>query len=440
MKSSKAIVVIGVLALLPLLAGGSMAQTSSPAGGDSPDATVAAAISYQGVLTDPGGNPLSGSYDLEFGFWSLSSGGVQVGPYVYRMGQVITNGLYSTSLAVDPDLINGQELWLQIAVRESGGSWQPLSPRVQVLPTMYAMTVRPGARVQGGEVAGDAIIMATNTSSGWGLRGESQDPTGYGVYGYNSSTSYNAYGGGVIGITETDGYGVRGEAPYSGDFGYGGYFTGRTGVRGYAGGEDYEFDYGGYFIAQRRGIYAVSINGWHAGYFNGSIYVGGTVYPKFAGRTLAINGGDEPLEPGDVVAISGIAQPLEEGDEPMLAVRKASGAGDAAVVGVVTEAILVQQVERPEDQPGEKSVDLEPVEGNIAPGGCLAIVTHGLVPGVKVSAVAGETLRIGDLVGPAASGRVQGVEARYETGTILGKVAGPYDPRTATVPVFITLE
>jgi hypothetical protein len=440
MKSTKAIVVIGVLAVLPLLAGGGMAQTSNPAAGEIPNATVSAAISYQGVLTDPGGNRLSGSYDLEFTFWSLSWGGAPLGPAVNRMGQAIANGLYSTSLEVNPDLISGQELWLQIAVRESGGSWQPLSPRVQVLPTMYAMTVRPGARVQGGEAAGDAIIMATNTASGWGLRGESQDPTGYGVYGYNGSTSPAAYGGGVIGITQTDGYGVRGEAPDTGDFAYGGYFVGRTGVRGYGGGTDYLYDYGGYFLGQRRGIYAVSINDWYAGYFNGTIYVDGTIYPLLAGRTLAINGGDESLEPGDVVAIQGIAEPLEEGDEPMLAVRKASGVGDVAVIGVVTEAMLVQEVERPEDPPGQQSVDLAPVEGNIAPGGCLAIVTHGLVPRVKVTAAAAESLRIGALVSPAALGKVQVAEAGYEAATILGKVAGPYDPESGTVPVFITLE
>jgi hypothetical protein len=441
MKSIKLILLVGVLVVVSLLAGGGQAQTPEPAGGDSLSADVAAAISYQGLLTDQAtGAPLSGTYDLEFTFWSASSGGAQVGSTVTRSGQNITDGLYSTSLNVSTDAIHGQELWLQIRVRSTGGVWETLSPRLQVLPTTYALTVRPKARIEGGVGRPNAIVMATNTSSGWGLRGESRDPSGYGVYGYNGSTSTAAYGGGVIGITQTDGYGVRGEAPSSGDFSYGGYFRGRVGVRSYASGTDYFRDYGGYFLAERRGIYADSLDSWYAGYFNDAIFVNGTIYPMLAGRTLAVNGGDEILEPGDVVAISGVATPLEDGGEPMLAVRKASGAGDTAVVGVAVEAMLVQEVERLEDPRGQTSVDVQPVEGNVVPGGYLAIVTNGLVPAVKVTAVEAESLGIGDLVGPAVSGRVQRAEAQNAPGTILGKVAGPYDPKTGTVPVFVTLD
>jgi hypothetical protein len=159
-----------------------------------------------------------------------------------------------------------------------------------------------------------------------------------------------------------------------------------------------------------------------------------------AGRTLAVNGGDESLEPSDVVAISGIAEPLEDGGEPMLAVRMATGAADMAVVGVMVKALHVQEVERPEVPPGRRSVDVEPVEGNVPPGGYLAIVTHGLVPGVKVTTAAAETLHVGALLSPASSGTVQIAEEHHTGGTILGKVAGPYDPKTGTVPVFVTLD
>lgn len=437
MKSIKFIVLVGVLALLPLLAGGGVAQISDPAGGNSPSDTVLAAISYQGVLTDPGGHPLSGTCDLQFTFWSDDAGGSQIGSTIYRWGESITNGLYSTDLEVDPGTIYGQEMWLRIQVREIGGAWETLSPRVQVLPTTYALTVRPGARSQGSVDVPNAIVMATNTSSGWGLRGESTEYSGYGVYGYNGSASSDAYGGGVIGITRTDGYGVRGEAPSSGDFCYGGYFVGRTGVRSYGTGTEPLYDYGGYFIAQRRAIYAASLEGYYAGYFDGPIYVDGTIYPSSATRTLVVNGSDETLEAGDVVAISGIAEPLENGGEPLLAVRKTSGAADMAVVGVVAEAMHVEEVERPEAPPGQRSVDVEPVGESIPPGGYLAIITHGLVPAVKVTAAAAESLRVGDLLGPAESGKAQ---IAGEHHAALGKVAGPYDPRSGTVPVFVILD
>ncbi len=441
MKSIKFILLVGVLALLPLLAGGGKAQTSDPEGVTSPSGAVEAAVSYQGVLTAPDGTPLSGTYDLEFTFWSADSGGWQMGPATSRFGETITNGLYSTKLEVAPAIFNGQEAWLRIRVRETGsGTWEILDPRVQVLPTVYALGLRPEARIVGDVNVPNAIVMATNTSSGWGLRGESTEPTGYGVYGYNGSFSPAAYGGGVIGITRTDGYGVRGEAPSSGDFSYGGYFTGRVGVRGFGTGS-YPNGYGGYFLSQQaRGIYARGMGGY-AGYFDGPIWVNGATYPRLAGRTLVVNDSDEALEPGDVVAISGVAEPLMAGGEPLLAVHKASGAADTAVVGVVAEAMLVQEVERPEDPLGQKSIDVQPVEGNVLPGGYLAIVTNGLVPAVKVSGVAAESLRIGDLLSPAsAPGKVQRAESQYSPGTILGKVAGPYDPKTGTVPVFVILQ
>ena len=94
------------------------------------------AFTYQGRLTDPTtGAPLSGTYDLEFTFWSLSSGGAQLGADDTRLAQVITNGLYSVPLKVPLSYVDGRELWLRIRVRETGaGIWETLSPRVQVNP------------------------------------------------------------------------------------------------------------------------------------------------------------------------------------------------------------------------------------------------------------------------------------------------------------------
>ena len=135
MKSIRVIALIGVLALLAMSASGASSQGSGPLETNAPTGAVAAAISYQGRLVHPTtGAPLSGTYDLEFTFWSLSGGGSQIGATVPRNAQIITNGLYSTQLAVDPANINGQELWLQIRVRTTGGTWETLTPRVQVLP------------------------------------------------------------------------------------------------------------------------------------------------------------------------------------------------------------------------------------------------------------------------------------------------------------------
>ena len=469
MRSFKIISAVCILALLGLLAsrvvaqkpilppGSPVAATAvpqhvlSPEEDDAVAAAVVSSISYQGRLTDPDtGAPLSGTYDLEFSFWSLSSGGDMLGA-VYRPAQSIENGLYSTELPISASNVNGQELWLQIRVQETGAaSWETLDPRIEILPTAYALSLRPAANISGATGRPNAIVMATNTSSGWGLRGESREESGYGVYGYNGSTSSSSYGGGVIGVTETDGYGVRGEAPSSGDFSYGGYFQGRTGVRGYGTGTDVTYDYGGYFVANRRGLYASSFYSWYAAYFDGQVYIDGTVYSLAAQQTVAVNGSDETLEPGDVVAIAGIAE-FPEHVEPTLAVRKANGATDIAVVGVVAQAMRVQEIDLPDDDPREKLVDVQPVEGAIPPGGYLAIVSHGLVPAVKVAApptaMAADELRVGEPLSLAAvHGAVQKAETQsvdgqsvYAEGTILGQVAGPFAPQTGTVPVFVTL-
>ncbi len=523
MKTIRIVTLLCVFGLLTITASGVQSQSSGALETSAPAATVAAAISYQGRLVNPStGAPLSGTYDLEFTFWSLSGGGSQIGATIPRNAQIITNGLYSTQLAVDPANINGQELWLQIRVRLTGGTWETLNPRVQVLPTAYALSLRPGAHIEGSVAKPESIVAATNTSSGFGLRGESQDVGGFGVYGYNGYAS-GGYGGGVVGSVLASGYGVIGKsdsghgvgvAGYTDDGyavagydfgstqgrGYGGYFysnsgvgaygysyatssannvyapgvygrsengvgvyglgsttgkaggtfEGRIGVNAIGTGSAADSGYAGYFVSREyHGIYARGRTSYYDGYFagNGGIYVAGGVYPLRADRTIAVNGSAETLEPGDIVAIAGIAAPLMEGGEPLLAVRKANGATDSAVVGVVVQAIQVQEVERSENPPGQESLDVQPVEGNILPDGYLAIVTHGLVPAVKVDALAAESLHIGDLLTPSAvpgQAKVcqtdEAEQAIFTTGTILGKVAGPLDPETGTVPIFVILQ
>jgi hypothetical protein len=450
-KSIKFILVIGVLALLPLLAGGGKAQTSDPEGVTSPSGPVQAAISYQGVLTAPDGTPLSGTYDLEFTFWSASLGGAQVGGTVTRNGQIITDGLYSTSLDVYADAVYGQELWLRIRVRETGGTWETLSPRVQVLPTMYAMTVRPKARIEGGVSVPNAIVMATNTSSGWGLRGESRDPTGFGVYGYNGSTSAAAYGGGVIGITRTDGYGVRGEAPSSGDFSYGGYFTGRIGVRGYGMGSTSEYGYGGYFLsANYRGLYASSTPGasYYAGYFKGrnsssaGVWIDGTLIAtgSKAGYIVdvCLSDSPEPLEVGDVVAVVGAAEPII-GEIPVMRVRKATDRASGAVVGVVDQRFLTKST-REDSLPHPATVVARLAEGTaIRQGEYVSVVTLGAFKAIKVDASYG-AIQPGDLL---TASPIPGYAMRADDpkpGTIIGKALESLDAGQGTIYVLVTLQ
>ncbi len=493
MKSVRFMAVVGVLVLLLLLTSLGSAQGPDPTQDGDTEGIVAAAISYQGLLTDSGGNPLTGTYDLEFSFWSASSGGLQIGPTTTRMSQIIINGLYNTSLTVDSEAVDGQELWLRIRVRETGNAWQTLSPRVQVLPTMYAMTVRPGARIQGEPPAYEGAVLEAEmegtypiasavqgiaTATGYAVRGQS--PNGVGVLGYSEggyavqgvdagTTQARGYGGhfrsatgvGVYGHSEAaiehpniyapgvlgesdNGVGVQGVGEGTSSHSYGGLFDGRVGLRVSGNGSALNQGYAGIFDSEYfRGIYVSSSDSFYAGYFqsDSGIYSSGGYSGGKADRTLVVNGDSESLQVGDVVSMVGVAQSPIDGGELLLSVRKAQGGADAAVVGVVVQAVEVTELELTESPPGQTSMDAQPVEGDAPPGGYLAIVSYGLVPAVRIGVADAEGLQVGDLVCPGdAPGTVQIAGAQQAAGTILGKVAGPYDAETGTVPVFVTLK
>jgi hypothetical protein len=262
MKSIKTIVLVGIVAFLVLASGGVVAQNSvQPQEVNAPDATVNSAISYQGKLTDPAtGDPLDGNFDLEFSFWTLNAGGSQLWPATLKNNQSITNGLYRTDLPVDQDLVHGQEMWLQIRMRETGTTtWETLTPRIQILPTVYALSLRPGARMEDAIDRPNAIVNATNTSHGFGLRGESRHVGGYGILGYLGNAETWAYGAGVKGSVLATGYGVVGSSDSGHGVGIAGYTQDGYGVYGFDGGAEEARGYGGYFLSTNGvGVYGVS--------------------------------------------------------------------------------------------------------------------------------------------------------------------------------------
>jgi hypothetical protein len=250
MKQSKTVILIGVVMLLTLANGGVVAQDTAPgAAAAAAPPIVAPVISYQGRLVDPGsGSPLTGTFDFEFSFWDDPGGGGMVSGPVFRGGQEVVDGYYRTTIEVEPKEVDGKGLWLQIRVRPSGGgAWDTLSPRIEVLPVMYAMSVRPGARAVGDIGKPNAVINATSTSDGFGLRGESLHQGGFGVVGYNGSELDWTYGAGVKGGTVATGYGVLGSSDSGHGVGVSGFTRDGYGVQGVDGGPEQGRGYGGYF-------------------------------------------------------------------------------------------------------------------------------------------------------------------------------------------------
>ena len=93
------------------------------------------AFTYQGQLHD-GGTNANGTYTMIFKLYDASTIGNQIGSTI-TTSPTLANGLFSVNLDFG-NVFNGNALWLDITVT-NGGTIQTLSPRVQMLPTPYAL-------------------------------------------------------------------------------------------------------------------------------------------------------------------------------------------------------------------------------------------------------------------------------------------------------------
>jgi trimeric autotransporter adhesin len=102
-------------------------------------APVGTAFSYQGYLSDEGA-PADGSYDLRSILYNAEIGGSQIGTILTNQNLAVQNGLINVVLDFGPGLIEGQELWLELAIRpaDTDVPFTALSPRQSLLATPYA--------------------------------------------------------------------------------------------------------------------------------------------------------------------------------------------------------------------------------------------------------------------------------------------------------------
>jgi hypothetical protein len=221
-----------------------------------PQSPLSAAFTYQGQLK-LNNNPANGLYDLQFSLFDAEIGGNTVGSVQSVPGVSVTDGLFTVSLDFGPGIFQGQERWLQLAVRPSGGgSYTTLSPRQQLTAAPYAMSLMPGSVVTG---TSGIVFSASNEGTGYGIRGFSAG--GYGVAGRADCQTC----AGVLGYS-VDGYAVQGFSDNS--YGMVAGSTNSTGVFGYS-----TNLFGVYGSSEaEEGVYGRSINqsGVHGVSDNGS--------------------------------------------------------------------------------------------------------------------------------------------------------------------------
>ena len=522
MKSKSYLPQVFVIATIALLLGGLGAQWprwvgASPLSIAAPGDVIGDAITYQGYLTDDQGAPLTGTFSIVFDIYNDPA----AGDLLWSSGALdipVENGLFATRLEIATDVFNGEALWIAHAV-----DGETLAPRLEILPAPMAHTLRPGAIMKGtanafpnnymldvqmnndtfafnrGAIAGqtttgNAIYGLAN--AGRAIYGQTQD--GYGIYGFDGGSEanrgyagyfYSTNGIGVYGYSGADrshpniyapgvygqsnqGVGVYGRGDTSDShtfFNEGGYFVGGKGL--YARGTDsaLEAGYGArIYSTNYHGMYVQGAGGAVDAYFGGSggISTNGLIDRSGGSQSLAVNLGEESIEPGDLVALAGVAT-SPEADQPMLGVAKVDAQNRSAVIGVAVEAMAVETmavetiaVETTALEDQQEAVNFVHVAGAIAPGSHLVLITEGLAPAVNVSSLAaaagwsiGHRIALstsGDLVrasGAAGSPEVEatGVEADGVDGVALnaieiGKVASPVDEASGTVALFIDID
>lgn len=152
MKNKLAVVTLVAIATMLISTGSAVGQgpdqeTGGPQGQvqvEAVEAAVNSRISYQGVLKESG-RPVTGLRNMVF---SLFADGACTGAAlqsVTKNGVQVTNGLFAVKLDVNPDHFNGQGLWLQVRIGATNLGCE------EIAPVPYALSLRPGARVSGGD-------------------------------------------------------------------------------------------------------------------------------------------------------------------------------------------------------------------------------------------------------------------------------------------------
>ncbi len=156
MKRSFLLLALGVFFQLPVLAAPSDAFT------------------YQGQLKESGA-PATGSYDIRFTLHAAASGGEALfGPIAVSAIEV-SGGLFQTQLDFGESPFDGDQRWLEIAVRPAGpGGYTTLSPRQLLTATPYALRAKtvdsvsasaiPDGSITAEKLAPGAALSAVNTA------------------------------------------------------------------------------------------------------------------------------------------------------------------------------------------------------------------------------------------------------------------------------------
>ncbi len=456
-------------------------------------ADVSEAINYQGRLTDSGGSPLNGTYTMRF----IVYDDAVAGSALWDSGNLnvtVENGLFNVQLGVDQANFDGRALWISIIV-----DGETLSPRQEILPAAYALSLRPGADIMGPSLgASDAALSGFAPATGTALYADAHN--GVGIFG-DSEGSYGVWGssddswGGYF--TSENGYGIRVNTNGTDHYDHGAYITSERGyaiyaqsatnmgVRGEAGnitGIPVPLGPVGVVgLGENRGIVGSSASGMgvyahsnsHYGIWgessnyrgvtgrtgnaddNYGFYTPDNLYSQnynFMGAIMQVmqNNGNAALDPGDVVIFNGVNKNVKGFNSPVVQVKKATIANSTAVAGVVFSRFNIDAV-NPNleffDTQANKIAAMEVTSaGSASSGEYVLVVVQGMAQ-VKAESI-DANIQPGDLL---STGSKAGLARKAETitlnnaqtavpGAVFGKALEAFDGSQKMLYVYVTLQ
>lgn len=441
MKASKSFVVSSIVALVVLMMmalslglNAAAAQAPESQAGSSPEGptvVVPGAIPVQGRLTDAGGSPLNGTYNLTFRLYDVDAGGTALCSDTNSV--VVENGLFNSYLDNCYNDVWGQKLWFSVQV-----SGDPeMTPRQVIYPVPYALSLVPKAEISGTVASNDALLDLDNYGSpGKGLRAEAQAATGetYGVVGAAKSPDgygglfYNNGGGTGLWGQSSDpsgGDGVKGESySVTGRGLYAQNHASGIAIAGYGDAPSttlhlyptlylVQADGSGDFVVGAStywGTRSWRVDRTGRGYFNGGTQNTGADFAE----QLPVRGNEKDYEPGDVLVISA---------ETDRAVELSTQPFATAVIGVYSTQPAVLA-----GAPDQN----DPLAG-------IPVAITGIVP-CKVSAENGAIHRGDLLVTSSTPGYAMHAGVNPPQGTVLGKAMGELKDGTGVIQVLVTLQ
>ena len=269
---------------------------------------------YQGQLRRSG-SAYTGTCNFQFSLWDAASAGTQQGIAQAINSVNVVNGLFTVVLDFG-DQFAGDARWLGTSVQCSGdGGFTPLDPRQPLTAAPYALSLRPGARIEGGAALA-AALRASNTGGGWGVEGTGSP----GVFG--NSTGGSGVSGQSVGVNSAGvfGFNTTGYAIWGRNTDTGSAIFGENTGTGYAG------KFVGPLTATSSTtsptIYGENTGTGPAGKFVGPVNVAGEI--------------DVTITGGDAITATGFYGVLGYSDEPHSGIGvygEASGPGSEGVFG-----------------------------------------------------------------------------------------------------------